>query len=114
MLFLSLGLLESGEKLVELPVPLVPEALVLREPFRRLAQRFRLEVADTGSGLTGAGDEAGLLEHLQVAGDGRLRHLEGRRQGGNRRVPLRQPGQDRTTRRISQRREDRVEVNRHL
>jgi len=61
ILFLSLGLLESREKLVELPVPLVPEALVLREPGGGFAQRLRLEVADAGSGLTRAGDEAGLL-----------------------------------------------------
>jgi hypothetical protein len=114
LLVVSLRLLESGEELVELAVPLVPEALVLGEPRGGFAQRLRLEMADAGSCLTGAGDEAGLLEHLQVARDGRLRHLERRRQGGNRRVALRKPGEDRTPRGIRQRREDRVEVNRHL
>ena len=41
-----------------------------------------------------AGNEPGLLEHLEVAGDGRLRDAEGRGQLGDRGVTLGQPGQD--------------------
>jgi len=112
--FLSFGFLKLGEELIELVVALVPEALVLGQPGRRLAQWLGLEVADPRRCAPAARDQASLLEHLKVAGDGRLRHPERGRQRGDRCVSQRQPGEDGATRGIRQRGEDRVEIGCHL
>ena len=68
--------LEAGEQRVEAPMALVPPRLVLGEPFRGVAERRRLEVAQPGGRAPRPRDQPGSLEDLEVARDRRLRHRE--------------------------------------
>src|SRR5215207_789913 len=58
--------LQGGQQLVEPLEALGPVLAVARQPLRGGAQRLCLEVAQPHGGLAAAGDEPGLLEHLEV------------------------------------------------
>src|SRR5262245_38373654 len=110
-LFLVRVLLERDEQLVEALVALGPEGPVAGQPVRGVLERLGLEVAEPRGRSSGPRDQAGLLEDLEVARDGRLGHREGSRELGDREVPggLRQPRQDRPSGRVGERAEDRAE-----
>jgi hypothetical protein len=67
-------------------------------------------MAEAGGGAAAARDEPGLLQHLEVAGDGRLRHAEGGGELGDGGVSLPQPRQDGATRRIGECPKDGIEL----
>src|ERR1700734_1651683 len=71
ILFLS-GL-QCRQQVIEPLVALVPEPLVAGQPGGHLAERLGLQAAEPGGGPPVPRDQAGLLEHLQVLGDRRLR-----------------------------------------
>src|SRR5215471_14232453 len=70
----GLGLigLKRGEQLIEPLMALIPEPLIPGQPRGHLTQRLGLEMAEPGGRPAGAGDQARILEHLQVLRDGRL------------------------------------------
>src|SRR5690348_8751162 len=72
LLLLVTFVLQVREQDVESVVALVPVRAVAGQPRGRLAERLRFEVAEAGGGLAAARDQAGLFEHFEVAGDGRL------------------------------------------
>jgi hypothetical protein len=69
-----------------------------------------LEVARTPLARPRARDEGGVFEHLQVARHGRHRHREGSAELRDRRVALRQLGEDRPTGRVGERREHHAQL----
>src|SRR5262245_39611728 len=106
--------MEGAKELVQSTVALIPELLVAGEPGRRLAEGFGLQMAEPGRRSAGARDQAGVLEHLEVPGDGRLRHRERGREVPDRKVTLGEASEDRAAGGIRERPEHRAElVNRH-
>ena len=87
----------------------LPEGAIPGDPFGRIAQRFRGQPATMHPAVPLAAQQPGTLQHAQVLRDGRERHGEGRGQLCNRRLPARQPRQDRAPCRIGQRREGGVQ-----
>ena len=92
-------LLESREQLIEPLVALCPKVPISGEPHRRLAQGLGPEVAEPSRRPPRTGDQAGVLEHLEVARDRRLRYAERRGELGNARLQ-REPREDRSPRGI--------------
>src|SRR5688572_25791518 len=92
---LLLVLLKFLEVVVEAVEALFPEAAVMLDPTRGVLQRRGLEPAWPPLRLAAALNEPGALEHLEVAGDGGEADLKGRRQLVHRRLPARQPTEDR-------------------
>src|SRR5580698_2702782 len=105
-----LGGLQRGQQVVEPLVALVPDPRVAGQPGGHLAQRPGLQAAEPGGRPPGPRDQAGVLKHLQVLGDRRLGHAEGRGELGNGRLAFGQPGQDRPPRRVGERPEYQAEL----
>src|SRR5271170_6546519 len=76
---LFLAGLQCRQQVVEPLVALVPEPLVAGQPGGHLAERFRLQAAEPCGRPPCPRDQARLLKHLQVPGNGRLGHAERRR-----------------------------------
>ena len=53
-----------------------PEAAELGQPSVDLLKRFRFQAVEATLCVDGGFDEAGLTQHSQVLGDGRLRHTK--------------------------------------
>src|SRR5687767_3180754 len=87
--------LHGYEQLVEPLVALVPVRPVAGQPRSRLPERLRLKVTQAGGCPSTARDEPGLLQHLEMPRDGRLRHPERRGELRDVRVSLGQPREDR-------------------
>ncbi len=87
---------------VELVEPLRPDPPVLLDPAHGRVECLALEVAGTELGTAGPGDEPAAFEHLEVLGDPREGHIEGRGQLVHRGVALRQAGHDRPAGRVRQ------------
>ena len=95
--------------LVELVETLLPDAPVLLYPAQGRVEHFTLQVARPELGAPGPRDQTAALEHLQVLGDPRKRHVEWRGQLVHRGVPPGQLGDDRPAGRIRQRGEGGIE-----
>ncbi len=106
----SLAGLELDEQVIEPVEAAVPELSVGLQPLVRVSQRLGDDATRTTLRVTAAGDETRLLEHLEVLGDRRLAHGKRRGELGHRRLAPFQPGKDRTTSRIGQRCERRIEL----
>src|SRR5688572_10687811 len=96
---LRLNLLQIGVQPIE---SLFPEFAILLHPVGDRLERFWLQAARTPLRLAAASDEAGALEHLEVLGDRRKAHLEGRSPLCDRRLAAGEPGQDRPARRVGE------------
>src|SRR5688572_1188200 len=103
------------EEIVLEPIEAVlPQAAVVLEPVVRVPERAWLEAARAPLCGAPARDETGALQHLEMLGDGGEADVEGLRQLRHRRLPQRQPRQDRPPGRVGQRRKRRGEaVRRH-
>src|ERR1700730_7337349 len=86
-----------------------PEVAIALGPIRNLPQRTRFQSTRSRLGRATARDEAGALQHLEMLGDRRLRHVERRRQLVDGRLPFRQTRENRPPRRIGEGRERRIE-----
>jgi hypothetical protein len=53
-----------------------PEVAELSQPVNDLMKRLRSQPVEAALGVHGGFDEAGLAQHAQVLGDGRLRHAK--------------------------------------
>src|SRR5947207_1946943 len=93
----------------ELVVPLFPELPVGLRPVGDVLDRLRAEPARAPLGVPAPGDQSGPFQHLQVLRDRGLAHRERLRQLRHGRLALRQPLEDRSARRIRERREPGVE-----
>ena len=87
-------LVESGEHRVEAREALLGPALVPLDPLGHEVEHLRFQVHRAALCLPAAADQAGVLEHLEVLGDGLEGHLVGRRDRVDRGVAHRQPGDD--------------------
>jgi hypothetical protein len=90
----------------------IPEAAVVRDPFRRARQRLGGEAAAVDPALARPREQAGVLEDAEVLGDRGQGDGEGLGQLGDRRLALRETGQQRAARGIGERPERRVEGQR--
>ena len=68
---------------------------VIVEPAVDVAQRLELDAAEVLLRRPASGDEAGLLQHADMFGDGTHGEREGLRQLGDRGFAVEKPGQDR-------------------
>src|SRR5215469_1321438 len=110
LLLAAMGLLLRGrllrlqffQVLVQAVQALLPVAAVLLHPVGHVFQGRCLQAAGAPLGVTAAADEPGLLQHLQVLGDGGLADLEGRGELGHRGLPRGEPRQDGPAGRIRQ------------
>src|SRR6188472_2226574 len=96
-----------------LPEPieaLVPEAAVLLEPAGSLAERLALDRRGPQLPVLRARDQPGLLEDLQVLGDGLKADRERLGEFIHGRVALFEAGKDRPPRGVRERREGEAEV----
>ena len=80
------------------------------QPSIHVFQALSREPAGVPRALDPADDEAGILKHPKVAGNRRLRHLEGSRQLHHRGFAERQPSQDGSPGGIGKGGEDGVEI----
>src|SRR5215203_3189427 len=110
VLSLSWWSVERVEKIVETLEALAPVRPVVRQPSGGLLERCCLEVAQSHRAELGAGDQAGLLEHLEVLGHCRLRHREQPREVSHVGVLLSEPSQDGATGAVGQGAEHEVEL----
>src|SRR5215470_9699151 len=99
-LLLSLQLTEIAVEPAEAALPVT--AVMLGPPCY-LAQRLSLQTARTRRSAPAANDEPGALQHLQVLGDRRLAHCEGRRELHHARLTAREAGKNGTARRVGER-----------
>src|SRR5688500_458599 len=104
------SVVHGGQQVVQASVALVPVGAVVGQPRRGLLQRFRLEMAEAHRALPGAGDQPGQLEHLEVLGDGRLRHVEQLGQSGDVGVLPAQLREDRAASPVGQSAEHEIEL----
>src|SRR6185312_3502612 len=102
LLLLGLEFLEIDLEAVE---ALVPELAVALQPFIDAHERLRLQLCGAVLRLASAGDEACMLQDLQVFGDGRQAHVEGLRQLVHRGLAQRQAGQNGPAGRVGEGRE---------
>jgi len=102
--------LDVAQVSVELVEPLHPDPPVLLDPAHGRIECLPLEVAGTELGTAGPGDEPAAFEHLEVLGDRREGHVEGRGQLVHRGVTSRQAGHDRPAGRVRQGRESGVKL----
>ena len=91
---------------------MLPEAAVALDPAGRVPHGPGAEPAAAHAAVLGAGQQAGALEHPQVLVYAGQRHPERSREVGDRGVACREPRENRATRRIGQRAEDGVEIER--
>ncbi len=82
----------SASTVVEAPVALLRLPAVPLDPLRHQVEDLRLEVHRAALGVPAPGDQARLLEHLQVLGDRLDGHLVGRGQLADRGVAGGEPG----------------------
>ena len=95
-LFLPVALrLKLAEVVVEAVEALLPELAVILEPLVDAAQRLRLDLARPPLRLPAAGDEARVLQHLQVLRDGGEADRERGREFGHGRLTCHEAGEDR-------------------
>lgn len=87
-----------------------PEPLVVAKPFGRLRERLRLETADVRAPSNLAPDQPSGFQRLDVLGRGCERHVEGIGQFGDGPFAGGEPSHHLTTRRISKRVKDLVEM----
>src|SRR6185437_2911160 len=73
---MDVALLDVAQVRVELVEPLGPGAPAGLDPAERRVERGGLEVARPVLGVPGPRDQPGPLEHLEVLGDARKRHVE--------------------------------------
>src|SRR5205085_10705823 len=104
---LGLHGVEQGVELLEVGLPMLAVAL---EPRAGLGERLRDEAARSALGVAAARDQAGLLQHLEVARDGRLRHREPRGELHHRSLAAGEAREDRPARRIGESGEGGVEA----
>src|SRR5438093_4451762 len=81
---------------------LLPELAVTLHPVGGFLETLRPEPARPPLRVATPRDEAGTLQHLQVLGDGWKRHVERLRELRDRGLALREAGEDRPPRRISE------------
>src|SRR5258708_7543455 len=113
--FAILGLLRlAGEVLGKTIETFVPEAPLIGDPRGGVFEGGRAEPADAMLAVAHSGDEGGVLEHLQMARDGRQR--DGERGGKlvDRALAAGKPREDRPARRIGKRGESAIEGVHHL
>src|SRR4051794_39122491 len=91
--------------LVECIEAAIPEMPVAIDPVRCRSECDGVQSRGTPLGIAPAGDQARLLQHLQVLRDRGQRHVERRGDVVHRRLASREPREDRPSRRISKRRE---------
>src|SRR5271166_5421734 len=110
-LLLALQFLQVALEAVE---ALFPEDAVVLQPVGRTLERARFQPAWAPLCLTAAGDQAGVLQHLEVLGDRGEAHVERFGQFGDRGLAGGQPCQDRPARRVREGRECATEaIRRH-
>src|SRR2546426_257719 len=79
-----------------------PEPAIALQPPGRLREPPRFQPSRPSLGVASARDQSGPLQHFEVLGDGRLAHVEGSGQLGDRRLTRCQAGEDRPPRRVCQ------------
>src|SRR5271170_1344414 len=89
---------------------LVPEFCIELEPLRGAGHSARVQPAHPVPPAPLAHDQRRRLQYAQMARDGRLRHVEWPRQLADAALAERQPRQHAASRRVSQRREGRIEA----
>src|SRR5215472_4652405 len=89
---------------------LFPEAAVIFQPVSRALERARSQPAWPPLRRAAAGDQAGVLQHLEVLGDAGKAHVERLREFGDRGLAAGQPRQDRPTCRVRKRSEGTAEA----
>src|SRR5690242_5089267 len=89
---------------------LLPVLAIADEPFGRLSEGIRLEMAETRGRLPAARDQARRLEHAKVLRDGGLGDLERCRQLEDRGIPFREARQDGAAGGVGKGAEDGVEL----
>lgn len=94
--------LDVAQVSVELVETLCPDPPVLLDPAHGRVECLPLKMAGTELGPAGPGDEPTAFEHLEVLGNRRKGHVEGRGQLVHRGVALRQAGHDRPAGRVRQ------------
>ena len=87
-----------------------PDCPIPFEPGTRLGKRASVDPPGPALRVLADADQPCPLEDLQVLGDGRLAHVERRRELGDRRVTEGETREDRPSRRIGERQEGRIEV----
>src|SRR6185503_13358686 len=97
---LQAGAFEIFGEPVEL---LLPDLAMRLDPGRGVRDRLRLEAAAMDAAVARAAEQPGGLEHLEVLGDRRRRHVEGLAEIADAGLALRQPRDDRTARRVGER-----------
>src|SRR5262249_13091932 len=88
-------LLQFAQILVQTVETLLPEPPILLQPVAGVLERPGVEAAGPQLRLAAAGDQAGALQHLEVLGDGRQAHREGRGQLHDRDIAGSEAGKDR-------------------
>jgi hypothetical protein len=88
---------------------LIPELFILQGPLRHFPQRFRRKRKHFRASATSAAHESGALENAHVLAEASERHGEGSGNVRNGRRSARKPRQNRSPRRIGNRRRDQIE-----
>src|SRR6478735_43723 len=102
--------LQRAEIILQPIEPLLPEPAIFLEPVVDALQRIQLDPARPPLRLAAAGDQARVLQHLEMPGDRRSADVEWLRQFRDRGLAKRQPRQDRPAGRVGQSLEGRAEV----
>src|SRR6478672_11245680 len=90
--------LQRAEIILQPIEPLLPEPAIFLEPVVDALQRIQLDPARPPLRLAAAGDQAGMLQHLEMPRDRGPADVERFGQFRNRGFAERQPGQNRSTR----------------
>src|ERR1035438_4817099 len=96
--------LQRLQIIVEAIEPLLPEPAVFAEPVVNRLEPRRLKPAGPPLRIARARDQPGMLEHLEMLGDGGPAHLERLGEVAHRGLAQREPGEDRAPRRGGRRR----------
>ena len=104
------SLLEGLEVVGEPVEAFFPVLAMGLDPGRGVGERLWFEAAGTVLGVTAAGNEPSLFEHLEVLGDGRKRDVEWRGEFVDRRLALGQAGEDHASGRVGEGVERAVEI----
>src|SRR4051812_46070530 len=102
----GLGSLHLFEQIVQTLEAAFPELAVALQVGGRLSQGLGRQSARPPLPISAARDQTGLLQHLQMLGDGRLAHREGGGKLVDGSLAVRQPSEDRATGRIGESGED--------